>query len=59
MFLPLRLYEVQIFSVSRPVSTSIFVRAISVIPEMVVVCFATTRSSHPQRRGLLVVVPYS
>lgn len=49
----------QIFSVFNPVRTSSFVSAISVTPEMVVVCFATTRSSHPQRRGLLVVVPYS
>lgn len=53
------MYFVQIFTVFNPSRTSSLVTAIFVIPDIKQECFTTTRSSHPHRLGLLVVVPYS
>src|SRR4030042_2683735 len=53
------LYLEHILTLSNPLSTSSFVITSLVTSDIIHECFTTTRSSHPQRLGLLVVVPYS
>src|SRR5512133_2686438 len=57
--LPLIRYAVHTLMVSNPDSTSALVINNWVTPLIITEYFRATRSSHPQRRGLPVVAPYS
>ena len=56
---PLTVYEVQTFISLKPDSTSAFIMKSRVTPLTIMAYFSAGRSSHPHRRGLPVVDPYS